>query len=193
MADQCGYCQKVIQIRGKSGEADFAECDKCDFKFHQKCASLTSSEMKVFALKKTNRLMRYYCDKCSVIIDDEMDIKTSLLNLNKIVADIMRENNALKTELNEIKMSLKSSESESCTNADSHINAESFESFYSEYIDREQRSRNILIHGVEESKQTSSKQQSSDGKATPPNHQPSDDKATSCQYYQRLSTSVLVK
>lgn len=164
MNGKCESCNEIIHVRGNSGEAEFAVCFNCKLKFHQKCASLTSSEMKVFALKSGHR-MRYYCNKCSCIIDDDdVDVKMTFMNLNTLVTNLMSENKilkdemaALKNELEEIKLSDKSVVNDVITDENQ------FESFCSELADRNQRSRNILIYNIDENKQTPATQVSSNG------------------------------
>ncbi|KAK7871630.1 hypothetical protein R5R35_001817 [Gryllus longicercus] len=150
MEMNCAECGSVIRASNKSGEPDYVECSACNVKLHPVCSKLSASELKVFALKKAIRL-RYCCDKCEAATDHG-DLKTFLARLNRKIEFLQASNDTLLKEVQELRNN---------GNLESGPNSLSsnFEEMYDEIIDREKRSYNLILFGVDEGQENVSTQQ----------------------------------
>ena len=132
----CNICESDIILKNKSGEPSYVECDMCKNKYHSSCTKLSSSELKVFALKTVKRQMHWFCASCKSS-DGKLDITLALVNLSERIQELNHSYGKLQGEM-------KSCYHESA-NGQSDI-----ESLYAEFHEREKRSKNVIIYGIME-------------------------------------------
>ncbi|KAK7863806.1 hypothetical protein R5R35_001377 [Gryllus longicercus] len=149
--DVCMKCKSEIKPRNKPQDADYIDCDLCKGKLHPECTTLRASEQRVFARKKTPRELEYYCIKCKSV-DIPRDLKSVIFKLNQKIDELQVSNEALVKEVADLK---KRNSSESISGGANY----EYEDIYAEFIDRQRRSKNIIIYGLHED-QKQNKQQS---------------------------------
>lgn len=151
MSDNCVQCKKIITIRNRSNEPDFIDCDLCKGKFHPECTQLSATEIRVFALKNTKRSVKYFCPNCDTLCDPIL-LRSTLDKLSTQIDALEKSNKDLKEELKILQNS-------NYAGATSSVDTLRFEDMYAEFVERESRSRNVLVHGVSESADLSPRQQ----------------------------------
>ena len=67
----CGKCIDIISVKNKQRKPDFVECDTCGTEYHSSYTTLSSSEIWIFAFKKTKRQVKYFCAKCENLKNHE--------------------------------------------------------------------------------------------------------------------------
>lgn len=115
---------KCLICSGTFGDPkDFVRCDGCRKIVCKDCSGLAETELRCLALKK--RTLSYYCQNCERGI--------------ALIPDLLKQIADLQTEISEIKKTVQS-------------NSPKFdaESVYAEIQDRAIRSKNILIHNIDE-------------------------------------------
>lgn len=145
----CAKCKKSIVVRTKSNEADYVECDTCNSKFHPSCTSLSASEIRVFALRVTKRQMRFSCQEC-LDGDPLTIIKNTLSSLSAKIEDLQRQNADLVGKVDGLK--------DSSDRARASQSGLDCESMYAEIVERQWRSKNIIIYDIPEDLKQSSQQ-----------------------------------
>lgn len=139
--ENCAKCNKSIIIKSKSNEADYVICDTCNSKFHPSCTSLSASEIRVFALKVAKRQMNFSCSSCRDG-DPLTIIKNTLASLSTKIEELQKQNADLVEKVDGLK--------ESNDRSRASQPGLDCESMYAEIVERQWRSKNILIYDVPE-------------------------------------------
>lgn len=121
----CSHCNQQV----KEGDEEFVQCDSCRIVFHvtKKCCIMSSTEARVFTLQK--RMLIFFCDECTISF--------------KQVPQLLRKISVLEDEIKSLKDEVKLLKS----NSGSVLNAESL---YNEIHERSRKSKNVLIHNLQE-------------------------------------------
>lgn len=128
METRCDKCK--IEIYEKD---TFVVCDCCSLCHHEKCVELSSSEVRVLALKKRN--MIYFCNTCRMDFKKVPKVIAKLDEVLEINKKLVEENRKLREIIN---------------NSDKLVEA-NLNTAIQEIHERQIRSANIIVTNIQES------------------------------------------
>lgn len=134
----------------KSNTSSAIHCDVCQGPLHLKCVGLSESDVKL--TRARSKAIKVVCNSCSINMSQFKDIKTIITTIqNELTTSINQLKAEFESQLQELKATLTMTQQQT----PSYV----FEEVVNEVMERQRRTKNLVIFGVVEPPSDSSREE----------------------------------